>query len=264
MAPAERQRTREPSGGMAGKPLHSEDQLLARASLGGESDARDALVRRYLPLARRLAERYRHAGEPCDDLLQVACVGLVKAIDRYDPARASAFSTYAVPTILGELRRHFRDHTWAIHVPRDLQELSLRVDRVSQELASRSHRRPTVTEIARAVGVRQEAVLEAREAAAAYRATSLQRRVSGHEDAEQATLADVLPQADEGLDRAEDRAVLARMLRRVCDRDREALRLRFEDDLTQAEIGARLGISQMQVSRILRRAIARLRATETG
>jgi RNA polymerase sigma-B factor len=188
----------------------------------------------------------------------------VKAIDRYDPSRAAAFSTYAVPTILGELRRHFRDHTWAIHVPRDLQELSLRVDRVSQDLAGVSHRPPTVREIARAVGCREEEVLEAREAGAAYRATSLQRRVGAGDDPDQPTLGDLLPQPDDGLERAEARAVLDRLLRRICDRDREALRLRFEEDLTQAEIGERLGISQMQVSRILRRALARLRATERG
>jgi RNA polymerase sigma-B factor len=249
---------------MAPSEIQQEQELLIRAGSGGDRSARAALVERYLPLARRLAHRYRHTGEPTEDLVQVACIGLVKAIDRYDPSRASAFSTYAVPTILGELRRHFRDHTWAIHVPRDLQELSLRVDRVTQELAGMSHRPPTIAEIARAVGVSEEDVLEAREAGCAYRATSLQRRVGGGDDNDRPTLGDVLPQPDDGLDRAEDRAVLDRLLRRVTERDREALRLRFEEDLTQAEIGERLGISQMQVSRILRRALARLRATEKG
>ncbi|HEU4977300.1 MAG TPA: SigB/SigF/SigG family RNA polymerase sigma factor [Solirubrobacteraceae bacterium] len=241
--------------------MHRDRDLFELAGRSGDREARELLVQRYLPLARRLAQRYRHTGEPTDDLVQVACIGLVKAIDRYDPARGSAFSTYAVPTILGELRRHFRDHTWAIHVPRDLQELALRVDRATQDLG-RDGRRPTISQIAREVGASEEAVLEAREAGSAYRATSLQRRVGGSEDGDRAALGDLLPAPGDELDRAEDRAVLDRLLRRVCERDREALRMRFEEDLTQSEIGARLGISQMQVSRILRRALERLRASE--
>jgi RNA polymerase sigma-B factor len=238
----------------------SERDLFARRDGEQGADVRALLVQRYLPLARKLAHRYHHTGEPIDDLVQVACVGLVKAIDRYDPERASAFSSYAVPTILGELRRHFRDHTWAIHVPRNLQELALRVDEATRTLAEAAHRPPTVGEIAGAVGASEEEVLEAREAGAGYRASSLQRPYRSGDGDGDVTLADVLPQRDDELDRAEDRAVLDRLLRCIPARDREALRLRFEEDLTQAEVGERLGISQMQVSRILRRALVRMRS----
>jgi RNA polymerase sigma-B factor len=219
---------------------------------------RDALVERFLPLARQLARRYERPDEPFDDLFQVACLGLVKAIDRFDLTRDVAFSSYAVPTILGEIKRYFRDRTWAIRVPRDLQELSLRVDRTVGELARGLHRQPTVTEIAERLGLEEEQVLEALEASAAYRTTSLSLPRSNEDEAGE-TLGDTVGTSEEGFGLAEHRATLDRLLQAVSPREREVLRLRFEEDMTQAEIGALIGVSQMQVSRIIRQSLARLR-----
>ncbi|HZO36262.1 MAG TPA: SigB/SigF/SigG family RNA polymerase sigma factor [Solirubrobacteraceae bacterium] len=223
-----------------------------------DPDARARLVERFLPLARQLARRYERTDEPLDDLVQVASIGLVKAIDRFDPERGFAFSSFAVPTILGELRRHFRDKTWSVRVPRDLQELSLAVDRVATTLTHDLHRPPTIAEIAAAIGTTDEAVLEAREASGAYRATSLQAPRGDDEAGE--TLGDHLGTDERGFGLAEDRATLARLLAELTPRDREILRLRFEQDLTQAEIGERIGVSQMQISRIIRRSLSTLRA----
>jgi RNA polymerase sigma-B factor len=216
------------------------------------------LVERFLPLARQLARRYQRSDEPLEDLVQVASLGLVKAIERFDPARDIAFSSFAVPTILGEIKRHFRDRTWSVRVPRDLQELALRIDRAVGELSLGMQRSPTVTEIAAAVDISEEQVLEALEASGAYRATSFDapRTTEG----ETGTLADSIGREEAGFALAENRATLERLLSTIGERDREVLRLRFEEDLTQAEIGERVGVSQMQVSRIIRQAIARLRA----
>jgi RNA polymerase sigma-B factor len=234
-------------------------ELFVRYLRNGEPQARDQLVERFLPLARQLARRYQRAEEPLDDLVQVASIGLIKAIDRFDPDRKVAFSSYAVPTILGELKRHFRDKTWSVRVPRDLQELALKVDRKVADLARELHRSPTVTEIAEAVAVSEEQVLEALEAAAAYRATSIDAPRAS-EDAGSDTLGDQMGREEHGFGLAEDRATLHRLLASVTAREREVLRLRFEEDLTQAEIGERIGVSQMQVSRIIRQSIGRLRA----
>lgn len=225
----------------------------------GDPAARDQLVERFLPLARQLARRYQRAEEPLDDLVQVASIGLIKAIDRFEPDRAVAFSSYAVPTILGELKRHFRDKTWSVRVPRDLQELALKVDRKVAELSRRLHRSPTVQEIAEAVEATEEEVLEALEAAAAYRATSFDAPRTSEDDAG-GTLGDQMGGEEKGFGLAEDRATLHRLLGVVTPREREVLRLRFEEDLTQAEIGERIGVSQMQVSRIIRQSLGRLRA----
>ena len=219
---------------------------------------RELLVERFLPLARQLARRYQRPEEPFDDLFQVACLGLVKAIDRFDLSRDVAFSSYAVPTILGEIKRYFRDRTWSVRVPRDLQELALRVDRKVSELATDLRRQPTVPEIAEAVGLEEEEVLEALEASGAYRATSLSTP-RGNEDDAGETLGDTVGTAEEGFGLAENRATLEQLMRAVTPREREVLRLRFQEDLTQAEIGERIGVSQMQVSRIIRQSIARLR-----
>src|SRR4051812_3571230 len=219
---------------------------------------REMLVERFLPLARQLARRYQRPEEPFDDLFQVACLGLVKAIDRFDLTRDVAFSSYAVPTILGEIKRYFRDRTWSVRVPRDLQELASRVDRKVSELSTDLRRQPTVTEIAAAVGIEEEDVLEALEASGAYRATSLSTP-RGNEDDAGETLGDTVGTAEEGFGLAESRATLEQLMRAVTPREREVLRLRFEEDLTQAEIGERIGVSQMKVSRIIRQSIARLR-----
>ena len=224
----------------------------------GDPAARDALVARFLPLARQLARRYQRTGEPLDDLVQVASLGLLKAIDRFDPDRATAFSSFAVPTILGELKRYFRDKGWSVRVPRDLQELAVRVDRLGEELSRELGRAPTPTEMSERLGVTTEQVLEAREAAGAYRAVSLDRPRTEDDEGGDA-YAEVVGGDDPGFGLAEDAATVQRLMRVLTDREREVLRLRFVEDLTQSEIGERVGVSQMHVSRLIRQSIARLR-----
>jgi RNA polymerase sigma-B factor len=237
-------------------------QLFERYLRDGDARAREQLVERFLPLARQLARRYQRAEEPLDDLVQVASLGLVKAIDRFDPERNIAFSSYAVPTILGELKRHFRDRTWAVRVPRDLQELALKVDRIVTTLSEELLRAPTVPEIAERSGVGEEAILEALEARGARSATSFDAPRGGDDDA--ATLADTVGTRESGFGAAEDRATLSHLMRAISKREREVLRLRFEEDMTQAEIGEIIGVSQMQVSRLIRQAVERLRVASNA
>lgn len=234
-------------------------ELFRRVRSHADAQAREQLVERYLPLARRLARRYQRTEEPLEDLVQVASLGLLKAVDRFDQEREVVFSSYAVPTILGELKRHFRDRTWSVRVPRDLQELALRVDRAVTQLSLGRGHSPSVGEIAQAVGSAPEEVLEALEAAGAYRAASLDapRSAQGEEAGE--TIADSLGHEDRGFQQAERRATLEPLLDRISPRERAVLELRFGEDLTQAEIGQRIGVSQMQVSRLIRQALARLR-----
>jgi RNA polymerase sigma-B factor len=239
------------------------DRVLFARARGGDARARELLTERYLPLARRLARRYQHSEESLEDLVQVASLGLLKAIDRFDAHRDVAFSSFAVPTVLGEIKRHFRDRTWSVRVPRDLQELVLRVDRAAAELSVGKRRSPTVAELAEAVGATEEQVLEALRAAGAYHAGSLDAPRPGRVDADAAgeSLADALGADEDGFERAEERATLAPLLARVSSRERLVLTLRFGEDLTQAEIGERIGVSQMQVSRLIRQALTRLRAS---
>ena len=237
----------------------SDRRLLTRYADARDSLDRDAVVERFLPLARQLAARYQRPQEPFDDVFQVACFGLVKAVDRFDAARGVAFSSYAVPTILGEIKRHFRDRTWSVRVPRDLQDRALRVDRIVDELTRELGRAPSVEDVARAIESEPDDVLEAMQASSAYHATSLETPRGGGDDEADETLGDSLGTIDDGFARAEHRAVLQALLRSLPSREREVVRLRFEEDLTQAEIGEHIGVSQMQVSRVLRRAIARLR-----
>jgi RNA polymerase sigma-B factor len=254
-----------PAGGPAYPP--SEDRatraqedrrLLERYHREGDAAAREALVTRFLPLARQLARRYQRGGEQLDDLVQVASLGLLKAIDRFDPARETAFSSFAVPTILGELKRHFRDKGWSVRVPRDLQELAVKVDRVADEMSRELGRAPTTSELAERTGTTLEQVLEAREASGAYRAVSLDRpRTDDEEEGE--SYADAVGIEDPGFRLAEDAATVERLMRVLSEREREVLRLRFEEDLTQSEIGERVGVSQMHVSRLIRQSVARLR-----
>jgi RNA polymerase sigma-B factor len=218
---------------------------------------RDAMIERHLGLARHLALRYSDSGEPLDDLFQVASLGLVNAVDRFDPERGVSFTTFAVPTILGELKRHFRDRGWAIHVPRDLKDAALRVRRALAEHTG--ERAPTAAELAQSTGLPLETVLEALEAAGAQRAHSLDAPTGPDEGA--GTLVDLLGHDDIEISRAEQRVLLGDLLTVLQPREREILRLRFSEDLTQSEIGARVGISQMQVSRVIRGALARLRDT---
>jgi RNA polymerase sigma-B factor len=242
-----------------GPRARAERALFARYRATGDPRDRDAIVERFLPLARQLARRYERADEPFDDLLQVAALGLVKAVDRFDSERDVAFSSFAVPTILGELKRHFRDRTWSVRVPRDLQELALKVDRAIGEFRREAHRQPAVSEIAGRLGVSDEAVLEAMQASSAYRAASLDAPRTGGQDDGAETMGEAYGCEETGFGLAEDRATLERLMRAIAPRDREILRLRFEHDFKQAEIGERVGVSQMQVSRILRQAVARLR-----
>ena len=239
-------------------------RLLERYHRDGDAAARDALVERFLPLARQLARRYQRAGEPLDDLVQVASLGLLKAIDRFDPARETAFSSFAVPTILGELKRHFRDKGWSVRVPRDLQELAVKVDRVGEEMSRELARAPTPKEIGERVSASAEQVLEAREAAGAYRAVSLDRPRGGEDEDDGHELSDAFGIEDPGFARAEEAATVERLMRVLSDREREVLRLRFSEDLTQSEIGRRVGVSQMHVSRLIRQSVARLRAIAEG
>jgi RNA polymerase sigma-B factor len=236
----------------------NERRLFARYRERDDQAARAALVERFLPLATQLARRYHRGHEPLEDLIQVASVGLLKAIDRFDPARGTAFSSFAVPTIAGELKRYFRDKGWAIRVPRDLHDLALRVDRATQRLVHTHGRAPTASELADDLGVTIEEVLEAHEAAAAHRADSLDRPRSD-DDQDGPQVIDTLGGEEPGYLQAEHSATLEPMLSALSDREREILRLRFVEDLTQSEIGDRVGLSQMHISRLLRQAVARLR-----
>jgi len=240
-----------------GARTREDRRLLERYHRHGDPAAREALVQRFLPLARQLARRYQRGGEPLDDLIQVASLGLLKAIDRFEPDRPTAFSSFAVPTILGELKRHFRDRGWSVRVPRDLQEMAVRVERVNEELQLQLGRAPTPGEIGTHIGATTEQVLEAREAAGAYRAVSLDRPRDDDEEGE--GMADSMGIDDPGFGLAEDAATVERLMSVLNDREREVLRLRFAEDLTQSEIGARVGVSQMHVSRLIRQAVERLR-----
>ena len=231
--------------------------LFARLRASGSRACRDEATRRYLPLARRLAGRYRHTGEPIDDLEQVACIGLLHAIDRFDPTRGTAFTSFAVPTILGELRRYFRDRTWALRVPRQLQELSWRLERVRDELTVSTGRPPTVAELAAHLGVEEELILQALELATVQYAVPLDvPRPSGETDDLEGE--EWVGALDDGFARAEDRAVLGSLLATLPARDAQIVALRFCGDLTQDAIARRVGVSQMHVSRVLRRSLAKL------
>jgi RNA polymerase sigma-B factor len=234
-------------------------RLLKRYHELGDISARDELIRRFLPLARQLARRYQRGNEPLDDLIQVASIGLVKAVDRFDPDRGSAFSSYAVPTILGELKRYFRDAGWAVHVPRGMQERVMSVNQAMARLARDLGRSPTAAEVADALGEDPEQVLEAMEAAIAYDAVSLDApsRATDTEGAD--TYADSVGVVDERYELVEYAAAIAPTVRALPERDRLVLRLRFDEDLTQLEIAERIGVSQMHVSRLIRRALNRLR-----
>jgi RNA polymerase sigma-B factor len=217
---------------------------------------RSDLVERLMPLARSLALRFSHSGESIDDLVQVASLGLVKAIDRFDPDRGFAFTSFATPTILGELRRHLRDTAWALRVPRELQERALVVARSASELTGSLGRSPTATELAEVTGMAVEDVVEARAAGTARHAVSIYRPLSEGEDE---PLADMLGAEDEAFGAAEDAMTSERLLASLPHREREILRLRYEEELTQWQIGERVGCSQMHVSRLIRQSLERLR-----
>ncbi|MDW5597983.1 SigB/SigF/SigG family RNA polymerase sigma factor [Conexibacter stalactiti] len=224
----------------------------------GDRRAREELITRFLPLARQLALRYYHGREPLDDLVQVASLGLVKAVDRFEVRRTTAFASYAVPVILGELRRYFRDNGWSLHLPRGLQEAVLAVDRTAARLQSEQGRSPTPAQIAAALDLTVEQVLEAMEAARATDTVSLDApRPTA--DGERDALVDALGDDDRRLELVEYREAIAGALDALPRREREILWLRFHEDRTQSEIATQLGVSQMQISRLLRRTVDRLR-----
>ena len=233
---------------------NEERRLFASLRSDSSQAARDRVFQRYLPLARSLAGRYRRSEEPIEDLEQVAGIGLLKAIDRFDPDRGAAFSSFAVPTILGELRRHFRDTTWALRVPRQLQELTLKIERARGELTNLLGRQPTVAELSEHLEEREELILQALDLMVAKYTLSLDQPDDDDTPAEPAP--GIL---DDGYARAEDRATLAPLLATLSTADAEVVFLRFREDLTQDAIAQRVGVSQMHVSRVLYRSIARLR-----
>ena len=234
------------------------DQELLRRHAEGDPHAHGQLVRRFLPFARDLALRYRHTGEPIDDLVQVASIGLLKAIDRFDATLGTNFTSFATPTILGELKRHFRDHCWAIRMPRGLKERGAAVARAEAVLRTKLGRGPTVRETAKELGWAPEQVLEALEAVASYRTVSLD--TPAHPDPEgPVPLADTLGANDPAYELIESRAWLAALWHVLPATERSAIQLRFFHGLTQQEIGQLMGYSQMHVSRLLRRALERLR-----
>lgn len=220
--------------------------------------AREELIERFMPLARKLARRYLGAGQPFDDLLQVASLGLIKAVDRFDPGRGTAFVTFAVPTVLGELKRYLRDCGWSVRVPRGMHELALKVEQAERKLSAQAGRSPTVPQLAQYLEVSVEQVIDALQAAAAHHATSLDAPVDDG-DHRRVTLAETLGAHDARLDLVADTATIAAAWSHLSTLDRQVLALRFGEDLTQTQIAARIGVSQMQVSRILRRALTRLR-----
>jgi RNA polymerase sigma-B factor len=234
--------------------LLSDTAVFDRYQNNHDQATREELVERYLPLARHLARRYKGRGE-IDDLYQVAAFALVKAIDRFDPDRGLAFTSFAVPTILGELKRYFRDHGWAVRVPRDVQELKLRLDRTVEAMTGELGRSPTPGELADRLDVPTEQVIEALGAATAHYPDSLDRPVT--EDGEEAINL-LVAGNDPGYAQVENAEMIDGLLATLPERERLILKLRFESELTQAEIGRRLGVSQMHVSRLIRQSIAKL------
>ena len=233
------------------------DARFAEYRRTGDRRLRDELVEDHVPLAQFLARRFAHRGEPHEDLVQVALLGLLKAVDRFDPERGLQFSTFATPTIVGEIKRHFRDKGWAMRVPRRVQELHLQLARVVGGLGQELGRSPTVAEIATHVGASEEEVLEALEAGGMYRLTSLDGpAATGDEGAD---LASMLGEHDPDFDRVEHKVELSELLAGLPEREQTIVHLRFFRGLTQSEIAAQVGISQMHVSRLLARSLELLR-----
>jgi RNA polymerase sigma-B factor len=234
------------------------DRQLFERSAGGDAGAREELVCRFLPMARRLAMRYRRRGESPEDLVQVASMGLVKAVERFDHRRGAPFPSYAVPTIDGELKRYLRDTSWAAHVPQRMRERVFEVERATERLRRSLSRSPTTAEVAEHMGLEDADVLEAAEAATAYGSVSLDAPVYGEDDAP--SRAETLGAEEARYDLVEYGVTLGPAIRALPARQRIILRLRFEEDMTQADIAQVMGISQMHVSRMLRQALGRLRA----
>jgi RNA polymerase sigma-B factor len=238
---------------------NTDRDLLRRYHSDGDLEARERLIEQYLPLVRSLARRYSYRGEQLEDLVQVGCIGLIKAIDRFDIDRGVELTTYATPNIIGEIKRHFRDKGWSVRVPRGLQELNVRLSHILEELTVQLERSPTIAELAQAADIEEEEVLEALESGQAYATLSLSAPASGDESSDLDPL-ESLGELEHEYEVSEDRAVLAPGLRALDDRERRILHLRFFEGLTQSQIAQQIGISQMHVSRLIRRALEKIRA----
>ena len=247
---------RRPRSGVAAWDKNRTRELFRRYKEHGDDRAREQLVMNHLNLVRYLAAKFKNRGEPIEDLVQVGTIGLIKAIDRFDPARGLEFTTYATPTIMGEIKRHFRDKGWSVRVPRRLQELSAKVSQVSEELTRELQRSPSIAEIAERAGTSVEDVLEAMESSSAYSSVPLEGGSDNEEDA--TSVIDHFATEDTDLMSSDDRIVLEDAIRDFSAREKDIIRMRFEEGLTQVEIAERLGVSQVQVSRLLRRTLARL------
>jgi RNA polymerase sigma-B factor len=239
----------------------SDAELLRRYHEHGDVQARQQLIERHIEFVRRLASRYARRGEQLDDLTQVGCVGLIKAIDRFDGGFGASLTTYAAPNILGEIKRHFRDRGWSVRVPREIQELNVKLTKVVDDLTTKLGRSPRVDELAAATGATVEHVLEALESSSAYAAMSLDD--SPGPDDEGGPMA-TLGGEDQGFERSEQRLTLATGIQRLPARERTILHLRFFEGLTQSEIAEQIGISQMHVSRLIRNSLARMRRELEG
>ena len=235
-----------------------EKELLRRVHDEGDRGAREELITRYLPLVRSLARRFASRGQSVEDLIQVGSIGLIKAIDRFDTSRGVELSTYATPTILGEIKRYFRDKGWAVKVPRALQDLNIRLNKVIEQLTVELNRSPTIAELAEASDSTEEEVLEALESGRAY--SSLSLNSSGSPDDEDSLeLLDYLGQEEGEYELVEQRRLLAPAMEALDQRERLILHLRFFEGMTQTQIAARVGISQMHVSRLIRKSIEMMR-----
>jgi RNA polymerase sigma-B factor len=232
--------------------------LLRRYHEQGDLQAREQLIEQYMSLVRSLARRYAYRGEQFDDLVQIGAIGLIKAIDRFDVNRGVELTTYATPNIIGEIKRHFRDRSWAVRVPRGLQELNVQLSKLIEQLTVQLSRSPTVPELAKAAGVEEEAVLEALESGRAYSSLSLSQG-TGQEGGDDIDPLDSLGEIEHEYEVSEDRAVLAPGFRVLDARERTILHLRFFEGLTQSQIAQQVGISQMHVSRLIRRALEKIR-----
>ena len=256
-ASAARRRLRRVS---KGRPAWDKDrtrELFRRYKEEGDEEAREQLIVSHVNLVRYIAAKFKNRGEPLDDLIQVGTIGLIKAIDRFDPSRGLEFTTYATPTIMGEIKRHFRDKGWTIRVPRRLQELSAKVNTVTDELTAELQRSPSIDEIAARLGTTPDEVLEAMESSSAYSSVPLEGQGGTEEDDAPAVI-DRYASVDNDLEASDDRMILEDVISEFPEADQQAIRMRYLDGMTQVEIAKKLGISQVQVSRMLRRALRRI------
>jgi RNA polymerase sigma-B factor len=234
--------------------------LLRRYHEHGDLQAREQLIEQYMSLVRSLARRYSYRGEQLEDLVQIGAIGLIKAIDRFDLERGVELTTYATPNIIGEIKRHFRDKGWSVRVPRGLQELNVQLSRLVEQLTVQLARSPTIPELAKAAGVEEEEVLEALESGRAYTSLSLSVGGGGGDEDDLDPL-ESLGTEEHQYEVSEDRAVLAPGFKVLDERERKILQLRFFEGLTQSQIAQQVGISQMHVSRLIRRSLEKIRET---